>query len=739
MKRITTLLTVLFMAASLTAQIDTVTIAQINTPVDLANCNDTSMYYQDTVTIFAYVVTDGGLSEVASSSITGANGIRPFIWLNDTANGGAVGPRTGLEVMGVNWGTSQATAGFTNLIEGELIELTGVVGMFGGATQFQPLNDQSLKVLSGNFPTFTPRTVAVGTLNDAQQVNQISSGQEYEGAFVKINNVVVTAVSNFGSGTSARVNFTVADSAGNQMTIYDFFLGMKLPTWNTLNPNSPATNGSFTAPTVGTFYNSITGVIEHSSNGCAGGTGNGYRLHPFKASHFDLGKASPAITNVSSTPFVPSSSDSIVISANVNDPDGTIDSVNIFWSADTSMPISSFTKGAMTLTAANTYGYTIPPQNDGDIVRYYIQATDNDTLTSNFPITPAAAPEPNTAFIYVLDGGLTIMNINRSFDGSGTSPFDGQTVTVKGFVTSSDRNCDLGYVYIQDTSGTEHAGIALRGSLQLAALMRGEEVEVTGTVSDGPGAPAYDFASISISSITSTGNYHMVEPVELNIEDTTLNMEAYEGMLVKYVNPNGQIHITDDDIGFGEYRIANSASQSNFDLTKRVLAGRDRPGQAEGSLFVSLVSDSSYATTDGTMQVPVVKTQTGMTMDGITGIIYYAFGNYKLTPRNNRDFENLSVSLDTSCKAEIFSVGEVEVIKTSLFPNPAKDQLTIGGLNESVDIRLFNMNGTLVKSTRAVEENAVINVSNLSPGVYLVQIAGNGNYVYQTQKVVITE
>lgn len=231
----------------------------------------------------------------------------------------------------------------------------------------------------------------------------------------------------------------------------------------------------------------------------------------------------------------------------------------------------------------------------------------------------------------------------------------------------------------------------------------------------------------------------MVEPVELNIEDTTLNMEAYEGMLVKYVNPNGQIHITDDDIGFGEYRIANSASQSNFDLTKRVLAGRDRPGQAEGSLFVSLVSDSSYATTDGTMQVPVVKTQTGMTMDGITGIIYYAFGNYKLTPRNNRDFENLSVSLDTSCKAEIFSVGEVEVIKTSLFPNPAKDQLTIGGLNESVDIRLFNMNGTLVKSTRAVEENAVINVSNLSPGVYLVQIAGNGNYVYQTQKVVITE
>ena len=38
---------------------------------DLANCDDTSAYYLDTVKVVCYVVTSGNLSEVVSSSING--------------------------------------------------------------------------------------------------------------------------------------------------------------------------------------------------------------------------------------------------------------------------------------------------------------------------------------------------------------------------------------------------------------------------------------------------------------------------------------------------------------------------------------------------------------------------------------------------------------------------------------------------------------------------------------------
>ena len=84
-------------ALSAFAQYPLVSISQINQPTDLAACNDTSIYQNDTVRTVAVVVTDGGLSEVASSSVIGGN--RPFIFIVDTANGGIPGNYNGIEMM----------------------------------------------------------------------------------------------------------------------------------------------------------------------------------------------------------------------------------------------------------------------------------------------------------------------------------------------------------------------------------------------------------------------------------------------------------------------------------------------------------------------------------------------------------------------------------------------------------------------------------------------------------------
>jgi len=615
------------------------TMADLNTPKNLAACNDSSIYFGDTVTVVGYVVTDGGLCEVQSSSVTGANGIRPFIWMNDTANGGAVMPNSGLEVMGVNWNTSQATQNFTTYVEGDILEIVGVVGYFSGATQFQPLDNNSITVLPSTFPTFTPAVVDAADLNDANQVNQLSTGEQWQSTFIELKNMTVTSISPSGSGTSARINFTVADSSGNTVQVYDFFLGTRLTTWNTLNPNSPASTGSFVTPTVGTFYSSIMGVVEHSANGCTGNSGTGYRIHPFKPSHYTVGASAPSITNVMNTPSVPTSSDPIDLSADAVDSDGTVDSVAVFWSANPATPVSGFTKAMMTNTTGNTYEYTIPAQADGTTIRYYIEAVDDGQNISWFPSTPASQTTPNTANILVRDGGLTIMDIQTPIDlaTSDASPFQGQTVTVKGFATAANRMCDLGFVYIQDTSANEYSGLPLRSSLDLDDVYRNEGIEVTGVIME-----SFGFTYMAVQSYTGLGYGYEVEPIVLDPSDMAeyADYEKYEGMLVTYQNPNGQIVVSDPDAGFGEYRVANSAGLTGETDSRRILAGRNAGTNAQSSLHVQLVTDATYDTTDGSMAVTPVLTNTNIAMDGITGVLYFSFSNFKLTPRNNFDFDN---------------------------------------------------------------------------------------------------
>ncbi len=745
MRSIFTLFAAVIFSASLYSQ-PLVQVSDINdaTPAMLANCNDTSSYFGDTVTVVGYVVTSGNLSEVASSSINGANGARPFIWINDTANGGAVGPRTGLEVMGVNWQTNQATANFTTLISGDLVEITGVVGGFASATQFQPLNDNSLTIEPSNFPTFTPAQVDIADLNDQNQVNKLTTGEQWEGVFIEVNNVTVTNVNQFGSGVSARVELTVADSAGNSMQVYDFFLAQHLPSWTTINPNSPATNGSFTPPSVGTFYNSLKGVVEHSGNGCTGGTGQGYRIHPFDPSHYDVGKALPAISNVTISPNVPSSTDPIVVSADVIDADGSIDSVHIFWTNDTTDPISAYSKAPMVLTTGNTYSYTIPAQANNTNIAYYIRAVDNDTSISLYPQS-SSVQNPNVAFIFVRDGGLTIMDIQTpSTGGSGDSPFDGQTVTVSGVVTAAERDCDLGFVYLQDTAATEYAGIGLRGSLDLANLYRNEFVEVTGTVQE-----SFGYTQLLVSNITSTGIRAEVEPVELDPGSTSQasDLEKYESMLITYRNPapGGKVYVVNPKLdNFGEYAISSNPNATNPDEYRRVLAGRKTGNtSAQSSLYVQLVTEARWDSIDGNMFYPPIVTSDTMTMDAMTGILWYAFGNFKLTPRNNHDIEGLNVDLDTTgCITPSFSIKELRGKKlVEVYPNPASNHVNVAVADEvATTATVFNIEGKMVASaTSGRGETITIDVSALAPGLYILKVSGSTNSDYGSFKIIVTK
>ena len=53
-----------------------------------------------------------------------------------------------------------------------------------------------------------------------------------------------------------------------------------------------------------------------------------------------------------------------------------------------------------------------------------------------------------------------------------------------------------------------------------------------------------------------------------------------------------------------------------------------------------------------------------------------------------------------------------------VYPNPAKNEITVEGASD--DILIFSANGGLVSSTKAADK-AVINVSSLADGVYILR------------------
>lgn len=702
------------------AQYPTVTIKQIMEipQQNLQNCNDSSLFFGDTVTIVAYAVHDGGLSEVASGSVQGGN--RPFVFFNDTTNGGAIDSWTGIEVMGVvrdNSGNLVPVTNFTDLIAGDVVEMTGVVESFRSSTQFTLLNDNSFSII-GSIDTsaIQPVRITVGDLNDNQRVNNLETGEQYENVFVEITDVTVVNVNFFSNDN--RVSFDVADQNGNLMNVSDRFLAQRLPAHQVVNPSSPNATanggpgtGTFNAPSVGDFFSSIKGVVRHDGNGCLAQTagitgGRGYELNPYDDSHYVFGAPRPVFDNLARTPLIPTSTDVVNINVEISDADGTIDTALLYYTVVPNPTFGDYT--VVTLSRVGTsdlYNATIPAQTNLTEVNFFFRAVDNDNSVTWFPFTaPNAVNTPNSFSYQVNDAGMTIVAIQRvpNPSQSDASPFVGETVTVSGVVTASEEIDNLGYTYIQQRNEMKWAGINLYGSPDLGNLSIGDSVEVTGEVVE-----SFGFTRLNVSSVNNRGSVATIDAVELDPSDASIVWEEYEGMLVKLANTAGKININNPDLNFGEYSVGSGASAST---TFRVLTGRSS-GSAFGSLNVSLVSRTLYATTDGNMRVPLVLTADTIEMDTYTGIVYYSFSNYKLTPRNNADIENLSVPFNPAPIAAPEILPATNVTDSSFVAN-----WNAGG-GETEWLLTVSLNDDLSSPLTNYDESSVFNTASAVSGL----------------------
>lgn len=740
----TNLLLVVFALSSVLgfSQINNVSISTVQfvSIADLNACTDLSAFDGDTVKVRGIALHDGNLTEVASGSVTG--GCRPGIHLLDTANMGMGGDFAGIQIHGVEAAdNSNPVTALHQIVAGDVVEITGVLGTFSGETQIYPLGNSAVTVLAPVAAPM-PRVVSVGDLNDANRVNQLPTGEPIEGSLVMLNNVTVTAVNFFSSGS--RVSIDVTDANGNTINVSDRFLIQRLPSYTTVNPNSPQTTGSFVAPPVGLVYDTLIGIVLHSENGCTGGAGRGYEINPFKSSHYVIGVTPPSISNVMRMPTVPTSSESPVIDCKILDFDGTVASAYLHYTND--IATGSFDSIALTLKSGSQdeYTATIPAMADGEMVGYFIRAEDSDGNMSQFPATPSGSASNNVAVYNVRDNGLQIVDIQRVLDyNNGDSYYTGDTVTVTGVVSASAKDYDLGYVYIQQTGATEWAGLSLIGNSDLVLLRRTEEVTVTGVIEEN-----FNFTRMNVINVVKTGNIVPIEVTYFDPSDANLHstgeIEKYESMTVGFANASGGLFVTNPDLNFGDFSVGTSASATQ---STRVTSGRQSTS-AFTSLWVSLVTDGFYWDNDGQMEVDTVITTATMEMDTVSGILYFGFGNFKLMPRNNDDIVNLSDngmaivldSTDYSYPDTVTSVVTIEgaSIETLVYPNPASDQISVSvdGLN-NFTATIYDLSGRMVSESVVANNFANISVSTLPNGVYFMKVSDRSGNQLAIEKVVI--
>ncbi|MFT5876693.1 MAG: hypothetical protein ACI9GM_000763 [Salibacteraceae bacterium] len=736
----TNLLLVVFALSSVLgfSQINNVSIndVQFVSITDLNACTDLSSYDGDTVKVRGIALHDGNLTEVSSGSVTG--GCRPGIHLLDTANAGMGGDFSGIQIHGVEAGdNSNPVTALHQIVAGDVVEITGVLGTYQGETQIYPLGNSSVTVLSPVAAPM-PRMVSVGDLNDANRVNKLVTGEPIEGSLIMLNNVTVTAVNSFGSG---RVSLDVTDASGNTINVSDRFLVQRTPSYTTVNPNSPQATGSFVIPPVGLVYDTLIGIVLHSENGCTGGAGRGYEINPFNASHYVIGVTPPSITNVMRMPTAPTSADAPVVDCKILDFDGSVAAAFLHYTSD--IATGSFDSVALTLKSGSQDEYTgtIPAMTDGDMVGYFIRSVDNDGNMSQYPATPGGSATNNVVVYTVRDNGLQIVDIQKVLDyNRNESYYKGDTVTVTGVVSASAKDYDLGYVYIQQTGATEWAGLSLIGNSDLVLLKRTEEVTVTGVIEE-----YYSFTRMNVIDVVKTGNLVPVETTFLDPSDNALytsgEIEKYESMTVGFENGTTGLFMTDEDAGFGDYAVSTSATATQSIM---VTAGR-QSSSAFASLWVSLVTDGYYWDNDGQMEVDTVITSATMQMDSLSGVLYFGFGNYKLLPRNNDDIVNLSdngtpIALDTTNYNYPVSVVELngKSIETLVYPNPASDQVTVSvdGLT-NFSVAVYDLSGRQIMETINANSFARISVSPLPNGVYFLKVSDRSGNQLAIDKVII--
>ncbi|GEM_PF-1406948 len=597
--------------------------------------------------------------------------------------------------------------------EGWLIEATVVVDIYPDPGETASLSSETqLSILDGTFIEVIDDTgdplpyVDHMTIGDFMKGSgggstarnaamKFPTGEPYLGAKVRFEGVRVNRREARDDG---RWNWSVIDDMGNEMHIMDA---------SKYNRGGEEADDPDWEPPLPNALLNIQGVM---------GAFPGYALIPIVHDDIEVLGVPPLISGITRSHITPPTTEGMEITALVEHPDPQEDVENVY--IHYSVNGGEYQTVEMTDIGGEQYQGTIPAQSEGDLVLYYLEAEGGGDAS-----TVPAVGELQPFFYHVRDGGTTIFDVKFSPYFPAVYPaLDGETVTVSGVVTATTDDIS-GYVHIQD-GNDEWSGIWIYGpGVANSTFERGDEVQVTGDVEiDNV------FSRVPRIFVPSEDNFEVLdqgldvpEPLVFTAADFPAgrgadhpDSEPYMGMLLRFEN----LTIT-ENLGFGDFLVEDGSGEQLYIA--------DTHGPAWTSTYSVNPNDE-----------PENLLLEGSTIDGLIGILFYSFNNYKIIPRQADDFMGVTSVTDM---IEGETPGTFKL--TQNYPNPFNPATQIQfSLPEEahVTLKVFNVLGQRVKIL--VDEHhtagtytATFDAGMLPSGVYFYRIEA-GDFV-ETKRMML--
>jgi len=544
--------------------------------------------------------------------------------------------------------------------EGDEVYFTGKLATYTGLTQLNILTNPEVAITIVSTENVFPEPKKVTLAEIATH----AAGEQWESMYVEVENATVTN----NAYTSNQAVITDGTATGY---IDDYFMYYRGQFDKGLNPWPP--NG--TKLTIRGYLRDI-GLAYFSIN-------------PRMDSDFTLLSNPPVISKVLRTVGVPTSADTVQITADIKD-NVQVDSAFLHYSIDR----AQFNKVSMKFSRSGLWVATIPKVANGAYVRYFLTAVDN---VGDF----AQMPGDTTTEVYyyvVRDGAMSIKDVQYTWgytnDASG---FKGYVVTLEG-VVMVDTSDYVNNYYIQDNDSM-WCGIWIYDITNRP--LKGDKVRVTGTVQENYGVTRlYNLTAYQMV----TPGYGVYQPVPVTTGEITTggaNAEAYESVLVSLQNLTVTNPFPDGAGNYGEFSINDGSGELRVDDAMVF----------DGNL------DTLYLLNDH--------------IDKLVGIHYYSFSNYKLLPRNNDDVYGHTSKLDDKKKSV---AGQFRLEQN--YPNPFNNETVIRfniPTTSPVTLTVYNILGQKIRTLQN---------GKLSSGTHEIRwdgkdqygrTVGAGFYIYQIQ------
>jgi len=593
---------------------------------------------------------------------------------------------------------------YENFLPGYRVKCTGRVADYTENTQLNliPIESEIIDIPSKIDTTevVKPLVLKIDQFmqNDGSGGQNImrTTGEQYEGYYVKFENVTVVDV----SATPGRFYWSVQDSAGNKIQIRDnsgYFRNdhKEDAVW--------VKNHVFAPPSIGTQLAYIKGIIVQSSSAA----GNAFMISPCLPTDYKIASAAPFVESKTRFPVVPNSSQQVKIVAKITDNDGKIANTSLYYSVGYGN--KTFTKVNMSqISSTNFFEGYIPPAPNNESVNFWIRAVDDSGLVTNSPDTLA------TGSLYkVIDGGISkISDIQQTPLANGNSIFNRDTLNglnIGGIVTATLNQ--FPFIAIQQ-GNKPYSAILLKASAGdgLSNLKSGDSITISG---------CQVLEDFNVTFLTNCGgsNFKLISrnnpipsaikiqyPDSVNLKNPAFT-ELYESMLLEF----NDIYITSNNPdapggNFGEWSFSNDSNSTS-----------------------GLRADDLSSFIESNFNTDSLKLH--QNLQYLKGLLYYSFGNWKLLPRDKNDIDGYFSDTSTQSIERIS-----DEINLTIFPNPFLNSFTITGksdISDKIYIQMHDISGKTIISEEYQVNGAFqipISFDKISKGFYIMKISTDAGY-----------